>query len=86
MKLDVGIGDVIVIPAGVGHKKVEASADFAVVGAYPGDTVPDLAKDDFPATAADRERISDVPVPGEDPVRGHGGLVRLWKQIPDGNS
>ena len=34
-KFAVKPGDVIVIPAGVGHKRVESSEDFGLVGAYP---------------------------------------------------
>ena len=36
----VGPGDVIVIPAGVGHQNFGSSADFSVVGAYPGGRCP----------------------------------------------
>jgi len=36
--LEVSAGDVVVIPAGVGHKKEGSSADLQVVGAYPENT------------------------------------------------
>ena len=32
---ELGKGDVVVIPAGVAHKNLGSSADFACVGAYP---------------------------------------------------
>ena len=39
---DIAPGDVVVIPAGCAHKRLEASGDFAVVGAYPGGVTPDM--------------------------------------------
>ncbi|MCF3972172.1 cupin [Paracoccus salsus] len=35
-------GDVVVIPAGLAHKRREGSDDFRVVGAYPGGGSPDM--------------------------------------------
>src|SRR3954454_9657935 len=35
-------GDVVIIPAGVAHKNLGASANFGVVGAYPGGREADM--------------------------------------------
>ncbi len=72
-------GDVVVIPAGVGHARLEASDDLLVVGAYPNGMDYDLIRADPAAIEAARRRIALVPVPDSDPVDGpEGPLVRLW--------
>ena len=80
-RLTIGPGDVMVIPAGVGHKNLGASADLLVVGAYPDGQHPDLCRD----SASDHERaldhIPNVSMPDSDPVFGvAGGLVTLWNR------
>ncbi|MBX6321926.1 MAG: cupin domain-containing protein [Rhodospirillaceae bacterium] len=83
--VDVEAGDVVVIPAGVGHKRLAASPDLLVVGAYPHGQPVDLCKGE--AGAADRVRaaIARVPVPPADPVHGPDGpLVRHWRGDPPG--
>ena len=74
-------GDVIVIPAGVAHQRLTASADFLVVGAYPqGHGQWDIRRGrpgDRPQADAN---IAGVPVPATDPIGGAGGaLPRAWK-------
>jgi uncharacterized protein YjlB len=73
-------GDVIVIPAGVGHKSISASGDFAVVGAYPNGSDYDIRKgEDGDRPEADNN-IQKVPLPDNDPVYGKmEGLLALWK-------
>ena len=63
-------GDVVVIPAGVAHKRESASADLLVIGAYPRGQSPDLCRAE--AAAHDRAvpRIAAVPLPAADPVTG----------------
>jgi uncharacterized protein YjlB len=76
---EVRVGDVIVIPAGVGHKCMEASDDFEVVGAYPRGEEPDLIRSGEGDLDAARLRISHVPLPEQDPVHGLGGpLFDYW--------
>ncbi len=73
-------GDVLVIPAGVAHCNLGASADFAVLGAYPEGRRWDLlrgARGERPAADA---RIAALPRPAQDPVHGAAGpLGEFWK-------
>jgi uncharacterized protein YjlB len=77
--LDVAAGDVAVLPAGTGHQKLSASADFLVVGAYPPDGTYDLCRGGAADHAKALATIPNVPVPKTDPVFGPDGpLVKLW--------
>jgi uncharacterized protein YjlB len=73
-------GDVVVIPAGVAHKKLTESRDFAVVGAYPDGQRPDLRSGAPGERPEADQRIVRVPLPTQDPVRGpEGPLCALWR-------
>jgi uncharacterized protein YjlB len=72
-------GDVLVLPAGTGHRNEGSSGDFLVVGAYPNGMSWDLRRGD-PDEYEEAERaISAVPLPEADPAFGTAGpLPRLW--------
>ena len=79
VEVTVSAGDVVVIPAGVGHKAVEASADLGIVGAYPAGTSPDLcrgARGERPGCldeiARVRSRTAIRSTAREDPCDGTG--------------
>jgi uncharacterized protein YjlB len=76
-------GDVVVIPAGVGHKRIESSPDFSVIGAYPGGRKWDLLRG-LPGERPQADRnIAAVPLPDNDPIAGPGGpLKQIWKAKP----
>ena len=40
VRMSVSAGDVVIIPAGVGHKGIEATPDLGIVGAYPAGNRP----------------------------------------------
>lgn len=72
-------GDVVVLPAGTGHRNLGATDDFQVVGGYPPGQDADLIRADeadAASTEAARERIDDVPRPATDPVFGADGPLR----------
>ena len=75
----IGPGDVVVIPAGVGHCNQGSSADFLVVGAYPPQGTYDLCRGSAAEHAKALATIPQVPLPKTDPVLGADGpLVKLW--------
>jgi uncharacterized protein YjlB len=70
-------GDVMVLPTGTGHCKLEASDDFLVVGGYPAGQTWDICRS-APTPEAIR-RMESLPFPASDPVSGKAGaLRRLW--------
>jgi uncharacterized protein YjlB len=75
--VEVSAGDVVVLPAGTGHRRITASADFTMIGAYPpGQEHYDICRARSPELEL---RISKLARPKTDPVRGKDGpLMRLW--------
>ncbi len=77
-EVTVQAGDVVVLPTGTGHCKLDASANFLVVGAYPAHQTWDICR-----SAPDTEsidRMIRLPFPKSDPVSGSSGaLVRAWR-------
>jgi len=79
--LDVHSGDVVVIPAGVAHEKLEASPDFAVVGAYPDGREWDLLRGLPGERPKADQRIAALTIPDNDPIYGaEGPLRQIWKR------
>lgn len=80
--LEVKAGDVAVLPAGTGHKRLRASADLLVVGAYPPGQDVDLQRGEVEARPQVLENIRQVPLPATDPVYGNSGpLPACWCKL-----
>jgi uncharacterized protein YjlB len=79
--IEVRSGDVVVIPAGVGHCRCDTSTDLLVVGAYPGGADHDLCRGEPAHAERVRRNIAVVSMPAADPVDGRDGpLLRLWRR------
>ncbi len=76
----IGAGDVIVIPAGVGHKNLGASSDFHVVGAYPPQQNVDMNYGKPGERPRVDQNIARLTLPTTDPVFGKAGpLLEHWQ-------
>lgn len=81
--LDVAAGDVVLIPAGVGHCRLDDAPGLSVVAAYPPGCSPDMCRQGEDDGAAVRRRVAAVAVPDTDPVLGgKGGAPVLWQGTP----
>ena len=79
-ELEVNAGDVVVVPAGVGHCRISKSDDLLIVGAYPDNSDRRDLRRGNPAEHDEVVRnVSAVKPPTADPVAGGDGpLMRLW--------
>lgn len=74
----VSAGDVLVLPAGTGHKKISSDCDFTVIGGYPNGQFYDTEIRETPELKAN---IAKVGKPDQDPVYGdQGPLFDLWNE------
>ncbi len=72
-------GDVVIIPAGVGHKNLESSPDFKVIGGYPAGQDWDMCYGKPTERPRADHNIAQVPLPRADPVYGDDGpLLQYW--------
>jgi uncharacterized protein YjlB len=77
-------GDAAVLPAGVAHKKIEASDDFSIVGAYPPGQWPDLNTGQPGEREAAEPVIAALAAPATDPVEGADGpLPKIYAAAAD---
>ena len=82
--LSVVPGDVLILPAGTGHKQLEASNDFGIVGGYPvgGPAWPSQV-DTMNGSPGERpqadENIASAALPQADPIYGaEGPMFDHW--------
>jgi len=80
--VEVEAGDVVVIPAGVGHCNKGSNGGFSVVGAYPrGQESYDLLTGEEGERPEVLENIRNVSLPESDPKFGEKGpLTQRWSK------
>ncbi|MCF8496742.1 MAG: cupin domain-containing protein [Alphaproteobacteria bacterium] len=79
-EIDLEAGDLLVLPAGTGHKMLSQSETLVVVGAYPaGQEHYDICKSQVECPEA-KDRIASLAAPQNDPFYGTPGpLPTIWK-------
>lgn len=80
LNIELAAGDAVIIPAGVGHRNLQSTSDFAAVGAYPQGQTWDICLGKAGERAAAERALEKVPLPALDPLYGENGhLPLLWR-------
>lgn len=69
-------GDVLILPAGVAHKKLDSDGNLGIVGAYPQGQRPDMCSGKSGERPQADQRIADLPLPAADPIFGATGPMQ----------
>ncbi|MEY8292989.1 cupin domain-containing protein [Carnobacteriaceae bacterium 52-44] len=74
-------GDVMLLPAGTAHKKLDATEKHEIIGAYPlNDSDYDFQYGDASDYEAIKESIQNVNIPDTDPVTGApSNIQQYWE-------
>ncbi|QSR88555.1 hypothetical protein IT6_09345 [Methylacidiphilum caldifontis] len=79
--IEIGVGDVVILPAGFSHARMWSNQSFTVVGAYPEGRSWDLRRGDPKELPIVLSNLQQVPLPKADPIYGlNGPLVKIWSQ------
>jgi uncharacterized protein YjlB len=72
-------GDVIILPAGVGHYSASEHSDYQIVGGYPNGLVWDMCTDLKLQAEQILQNIKAVKLPETDPIFGKKGpVLEFW--------
>jgi len=78
-KVTIEAGDIIVIPAGVGHKNL-GGENLGVVGAYPDGRSWNINRGEPGERPQTDKNIAALPIPTTDPFGGDKGLPDIWEK------
>ena len=79
IELQVETGDVIIMPAGVGHYSLDNSMKYQFIGGYPNGADWNL-KTNLEEEQTILAEIANIPIPNTDPLYGiNGPLFDYWK-------
>lgn len=80
--LTVKKGDVLLLPAGTAHKKLEATDPHEIIGGYPiNQSTYDFQYGDADDYDAIKAAIENVPHPQTDPVTGSPSLIEQYWNV-----
>lgn len=72
-------GDTVIVPAGVGHKRLSASSDFQVAGGYPPGQNGAISRAGSVDIGSAHDAIAKLEAPETDPVTGEApGSLAAW--------
>ncbi len=77
-EIEVKAGDVVVLPAGTGHRRLSGGADLRMIGGYPTGGNYDFSRGGESEHAQELESVPRVRLPSDPLLGTKGPLLALW--------